>query len=118
MARTTTTLTTITDDLTGRVIEGDSMEVSVIVNGEGWTLDLSPESLSRFEQAVSKFVKDREPQAMRVTMGAQRKPSSATYEPGFLAAVREWARAQGHEVYERGIPKKELIEGYRASLEA
>ena len=118
MARTTTTQVTVTDDLTGRTIEGDAMEVSIIVNGEGWTLDLSPESLARLEQAFSKFVKDREPRPMRVTTGAQRKTSATTYEPGFLAGVREWARAQGHEIYDRGIPKKEFIDGYRASLEA
>ena len=118
MARTTTTQVTVTDDLTGRVIEGDAMEVCIIINGAGVTLDLSPESLARFEQAVAKFMKDREPKPMRVTQGTQRKASAATYEPGFLAAVRDWAREQGHSVYDKGIPKKEFIDGYKASLEA
>lgn len=118
MARTTTTLTTVTDDLTGRTIEGDAMEVCIIINGEGVTLDLSPESLARFEQAVAKFMKDHEPKPMRVTTTAQRATSRSSYEPGFLAAVRDWAREQGHSVYDKGIPKKEFIDGYKASLEA
>lgn len=117
MARNSTTVVTVTDDYSGKVIEGDAHEVTIIIDGEGVTLDLSEASLKQFETAVSKFLKDIPRTSMKVGRTAA-KSSTPSYEPGFLAAVREFARAQGHEVYERGIPKKEFIDGYRASLEA
>lgn len=114
MAKATTTQVVITDDLTGRVIEGDAMEVTVIIDGEGVTLDLSPESLARFETAVSKFLKDSPRVPMKVGRAAV-KPTT-THPAGYLAKVREWAAANGHSVYGKGLVKKSIIAEYEAAM--
>lgn len=115
MARTTETVTTVTDDLTGKTIEGDSHEVTVIIDGQGATLDLGAESLAKFETAVSKFVKDADRIPMRLAKTTA--TSKSKYPAGYLAGVREWAKANSIEVPRVGIVRKEVIEKYEAAMQ-
>ncbi|GAA1482265.1 hypothetical protein GCM10009624_27050 [Gordonia sinesedis] len=114
MARNSTTVVTVTDDYSGKVIEGDAHEVTVIINGEGVTLDLSEASLKAFETAVSKFLKDTPRVTMRVTKSTAR--TAANYPDGYLTKVREWANANGHSVYSKGLVKKSIIAEYEAAM--
>lgn len=114
MARNSTTVVTVTDDYSGKVIEGDAHEVTVIINGEGVTLDLGEASLKQFETAVSKFLKDSPRVAMKV--GRTATKSSPSYPDGYLAKVREWANANGHSVYGKGLVKKVIIAEYEAAM--
>lgn len=116
MARTTETVTTVTDDLTGKVIEGTATEVVVIINGQGTTLDLSDDSVAKFETAVSKFMKDADRVPMRVAKTAATTQSK--YPAGYLAGVREWAKAEGIEVPRVGIVRKDVIEKYESAMKS
>lgn len=114
MARNTSTVVTITDDYSGKVIEGHAHEVTVIIDGEGVTLDLAEASVKQFETAVSKFVKDTPRVAMRVAKSTAR--TAANYPDGYLNKVREWANANGHSVYSKGLVKKSIIAEYEAAM--
>lgn len=114
MARSSTTVVTVTDDYSGKVIEGDAHEVTIIIDGEGVTLDLSEASLKQFETAVSKFLKDTPRTTMKVGRAAAK--SSPSYPDGYLAKVREWATANGHSVYGKGLVRKSIIAEYEAAM--
>lgn len=113
MARVTKTVTTVNDDLTGEIIEGEAHTVSFIIDGEGMTLDLSDESVQKFRDAISEFTQDWDWKPMTVTQARAARKSK--FAPGYLKSVREWAVENGIEVAEKGLVAKSVIEQYEAS---
>lgn len=117
MARSTTTqtITTITDSLTGANLNDDNaVEVFVVIDGQGYALDLDREkSLKQFEAAISKFTKDEATQTMRVTRPTVR--AQARFPEGYLKAVRVWAAEQNITVPKVGVVPKGIIAQYEAA---
>lgn len=98
------------DDLTGK----QSKEVSThafSLDGVGYEIDLVPESYDQLFDALSPFIeKGRKtgrvkgaPKARRVTDG----PSAVD--------VRDWARAHGYDVNDRGRVPAPIREAYEAA---
>lgn len=110
MARTTTTLTTITDSLTGKELkEGQFEEITLQLGKKRWTLDLSSDSMKKLEAALEPFIKNE-------TEKAAKTATKSTYPDGYLNKVREWANANGHSVYSKGLVKKSIIAEYEAAM--
>jgi hypothetical protein len=102
--------TRLVDDLDG----SDAAEtVSFAFEGREYEIDLSQDNAARLRDGLAEFVA-----AARRTGGgnrrapAARSASRSTYDREQALAVREWARANGFEVSERGRIPRIVIEAY------
>lgn len=95
------------DDLDGK--EGDGIAtVRFSVDGAAYEIDLSPANQRAFHKAVGKYVEA----ARRDRGGVSVRPVRTN--PGRLAAIREWARENGHEVSDKGRIPTAIVEAYNA----
>ena len=98
------------DDLDGSAAEGT---VRFGLDGTGYEIDLNAGHARELWDALARYVDA----ARRVTGSARRRPAAAAGRQGDLNAVevREWARAQGIEVKDRGRVPADLIVEFRAA---
>ncbi|MFZ8756954.1 histone-like nucleoid-structuring protein Lsr2 [Microbacterium sp. HMH0099] len=102
----------ITDDLDGTVLEqGEGKQITFSVDGRAYEIDLSESNADSFYKALAPYI-----DAARVTSHSNsrggRQPSRAKSDVD-LAAVREWARANGHTVSDRGRVPATIVEAYK-----
>jgi hypothetical protein len=102
------------DDLDGSEASG-SFDFSL--DGRSYQIDLSEENAARLREALAPYLgaarkAGRRGRAPRPTVGAD-KPARANREE--TAAIRQWARENGHQVSERGRIPKSVIEAYQAA---
>lgn len=113
MARKVQTITTFVDDLDGtELAEAEGETVKFAYKGVSYEIDLGGKNVAKFDKAIEPFIEAGR-KAGRVA-GATRA-SSGRNDPQELAAAREWLRANGHEVSDRGRIPANLLEEYRAS---
>lgn len=97
--------TVVVDDIDGTE---DAREVTFSLDGETWRIDLSEQNRQRLREALGEFIES----AVKVS-GARASRSSADSGPSVdLTAVREWARANGYEVSDRGRIPNKILEAY------
>lgn len=116
------TMTTISlvDDLDGT--DADE-SVSFGLDGTAYEIDLNDANAQRLRDALSVYVAHarrvdgRRPAAprARAARGAAAKPARTAPDREQTAAIREWARSNGHEVSERGRLSAAVIEAYHAA---
>mgnify|MGYP000885804502 CR=1 FL=1 len=112
---------TLVDDFDG---EGDADEtVEFALDGVNYEIDLSAKNAAKLRSDLKKWV-----DAGRRTGGRRRgrggpggAPASggrgrASIDREQSAAIREWARKNGHNVSSRGRISAEIIEAYHASV--
>ncbi|WP_431795256.1 histone-like nucleoid-structuring protein Lsr2 [Microbacterium enclense] len=101
------------DDLDGTVLEeGEGKQVTFSIEGRSYEIDLSDANADKFYSALAPFV-----DAARSIGSAGRQSTSRTLRAKSdldLAAVREWARANGHTVSDRGRIPATIIDAYKA----
>lgn len=109
MARTFVAV--VKDDLTGEVVE-DAETIEFAVNGKSYTIDLGKKNAADFHKALDKYIA-----VAAKTGGASRgrKPGSARGNKEDLAAIREWGKANGFKVSERGRVSADLKDAYSAA---
>ena len=103
--------TLLIDDLDGSAAEGT---VRFGLDGTGYEIDLNAGHAKELRDALARYVDA----ARRVTGSARRPARGGRRESaGDLNAVevREWARAQGIEVKDRGRVPADLIVKFRAA---
>ncbi|MEX0151015.1 histone-like nucleoid-structuring protein Lsr2 [Microbacterium sp. LMI1-1-1.1] len=106
----------LVDDLDGTVLdEGEGTQMTFSIDGRDYEIDLSRRNADKFYRALTPFV-----DAARPARSAAPSGRSGTREPrgssGLdLGAVREWARAQGMTVNDRGRLPATVIEAYSAA---
>ncbi len=109
MAKQTTV--TVTDDLDG---SANATEVSFSLDGESWTIDLSAKNRTALEKAlrpyITKATKQGRPRRASASSKAAGRPSRTD-----LAAVREWAKSNGHSVSDRGRVSSTVQQAYDAA---
>lgn len=112
MAKKIETVVTMTDDL-----DGTKADRTVIFGFDGvaYEIDLSKKNAAAFEKALKPYLQS----ARRVRRPAARTARSRVRQErksgSDLAAVREWARANGHEVSDRGRLPGSVMEAYTAA---
>lgn len=95
----------LVDDIDG----GEAVEtVSFSVDGVGYEIDLSEANAAGFRAAVSPWIS-----AGRRVSG--RRAASRGRGASDAAKIREWAKANGHDVSERGRVSASIREAYAAS---
>jgi hypothetical protein len=105
-----------TDDIDGTA-EAVSIEFSF--DGVNYSIDLSKKNKSAFEKVLKPYIDaakktgGRRPRsAPAAARSRSRRPSAPKTD---LAAVREWAAAQGIEVSSRGRLAKDVVDAYTAA---
>ncbi|MFC8875594.1 histone-like nucleoid-structuring protein Lsr2 [Streptomyces ardesiacus] len=107
----------LVDDLDEETSEGVE-RIEFTWRGTDYEVDLSPEHMAEYDEALAPLLK-----VARAKQGAGRKGGRRTAKPKAEAAaetkkVRDWAKANGHEVPERGPVPKDVREAYaRAQTE-
>jgi hypothetical protein len=118
----TQTIVTLVDDLDGSEASGS---VSFALDGASYEIDLSDDNAEKLRDALSGYVAS----ARRVDGGrrgpgrpkAAAKPAKAARgartapDREQTAAIREWARANGHEVSERGRLSASVLSAFEAA---
>lgn len=95
------------DDLTG---EAADETVTFGLDGVNYEIDLSTENALKLREAISPWAaKSRRIRTTRRTRGTGRVASNNAGE------IREWARANGYKVSERGRISAEIQEAYDAA---
>lgn len=106
------------DDLDGSAASGT---VSFSLDGRSYEIDLSDGNAARLRDSLASFVaasrrsgtSARRGRVQRATAEVPAAPARADRE--VTAAIRTWARENGHEVSERGRIPKAVVEAYQAA---
>lgn len=102
----------LVDDINGA--EADET-VSFALDGARYEIDLSAENAANLRQTLSLYI-DNARKASRTTMrplGAPRRGTRADREQ--TAAIRRWARKNGHKIGDKGRIPIHIVEAYHAS---
>ena len=110
---------TLVDDIDG----SEATEtVSFAVDGSTYEIDLNKENaaalrddFARYVGAARKAGGSGASTARRSPRGGSRAPSSGGSDREEVQRIREWARANGHKVSERGRLSSSVLEAYRAA---
>lgn len=102
----------LVDDLTG----ADAAEtVSFALDGSRYEIDLTADNAAKLRDTLGVYIagarRSNRP-AVR-SNGASRRGSRADREQ--TAAIREWARVNGHRIGEKGRIPSHIIEAYHAA---
>ncbi len=117
----TETTTRLVDDLDGS--DADDT-VSFALDGASYEIDLSDENAARLRDALAEYVASaRRADGARRSAGRPKaaKPAKASRggrtapDREQTAAVREWARANGYEVSERGRLSANVLAAFEAA---
>ena len=101
------TKTLIVDDLDGS--DGAST-VSFSLGNTAYEIDLSKKNKAAMEKTLSKFTT-----AARRVGGSGRRKGSRSASRQQTGAIREWAKASGRKVSERGRIPQTVIDAYNAA---
>lgn len=107
--------THLIDDLTGDTIEdGAGRTVAFSFDGAHYEIDLSDDNAEALRETLSDYVaaaRKVSGRAGRATVGGAPKRSNSEE----LAKIREWAKANGHEVSSRGRISQAVRDAYDAA---
>jgi hypothetical protein len=110
----TETTTRLIDDLDGSDAQ---RTVTFAWDGRAYEVDLSKKNLAAFEKIMKPYLTAA--RSARATparsAGRGRSPGTGARRRRDLQAIREWARANGHEVSDRGRVSASVIEAYEAA---
>lgn len=109
MAKKTEVVVTMTDDLDGAKAD---RTIAFAWGGTTYEIDLSKKNASTFEKAVAPYVASA--RRVRSTGSRGRKPVGSRTRSD-LSAIREWARASGYEIADRGRISQEIQDAYDAA---
>jgi hypothetical protein len=107
MAKQTTV--TITDDLDGST---NAKEVSFSLDRKTWVIDLSAKNRAALEKALKPYIAKATEQRGANRRGKSTRSSFRSKPRTDLAAVREWAKSNGHKVSDRGRISADVLKAY------
>jgi hypothetical protein len=103
----------VTDDIDGS--DADE-EVLFAFRGAQYEIDLSARNVEALEKALARYVKaGREVRPARGTTRRSATTRSAKAAKEDVATMREWAKANGYRVADRGRVSTEIREAFQAA---
>jgi len=107
-------VTTLVDDLDGTVIEeGGGETLRFAIDGASYEIDLTKDNAQRLRDALAPYVDvARGFGSASASRGRAQAPSSNNSKEE-LSAARQWLRAEGHNVSDRGRIQNDLLELFR-----
>lgn len=101
----------LVDDLTGE--ESDKVEtITFSLDNISYELELNPKNADKFRGLFQSYIAVARKTGGRARRGSGGAKASNREE---LQAMREWARANGHEVSDRGRISQEIRDAYSAA---
>lgn len=101
----------LTDDLTGSEIPaGKGETVSFSLDGTTYEIDLTAKNAAALRKAVAPYI-----EAGRRQSAGRRSPARRTRVGPDAKTVKEWARANGYEVKDRGRVSREVQKAFEAA---
>lgn len=110
----TETITRLIDDLDGNEAE---RTVTFAWDGRVYEIDLSKKNIAAFEKTMKPYLvaaRNARPATAR-SSARGRSTSGSAQRRRDLQTIREWARANGHEVSDRGRVPASIVEAYEAA---
>jgi Lsr2 len=101
--------TRLVDDLDGSEAEET---VTFSLAGRQYEIDLSGKNAARLRESLASFVAAARRSGGRQSSTVVRSTSPVTNDREHTAAVREWARQNGHQVSDRGRIPNSVLEAY------
>ena len=99
------------DDLDGTVInDGTGGTVQFALQGRSYEIDLSDENTGRLQELLEPYISKA-----RQTGQIRRPSTPSPKNSSKLQDIREWARANGHQVSERGRIAKTVQDAYASA---
>ncbi|BDZ44955.1 histone-like nucleoid-structuring protein Lsr2 [Naasia aerilata] len=102
------------DDLDGSVItDGSGGTVAFSYQGKSYEIDLSSDNREKLASALEPYISKARPTGQRRRVAEA--PSQSRNSGGSgnrLQEVREWARANGHQVSDRGRISKQIQDAF------
>jgi hypothetical protein len=110
------------DDLSGQThFAGQNQTVRFALDGQSYEIDLSDQDAADFRRALQPYVQSGRQASRRTRNSASprgRTPGRRGTQAGRRednAAIRDWARAHGHEVSDRGRIPMHVVQAYQAT---
>jgi hypothetical protein len=100
-------------DLSGNEIKNGGESISFSYRGADYTIDLSAKEAEAFGKAIAVYIEHGQKQrggSRRI--GNMRRHHQGGTDREHLKAAREWLRAHGYQVSDRGRIKAELLDLY------
>ena len=99
----------VVDDLSGSVIpDGDGRSITFSFDGESFEIDLSNEHVEQFRDLLAPYI--------NVARALGKKRGASAPKSSDLQQIRDWARANGIDVSDRGRISATVRAEYAASL--
>jgi len=108
----TQTIITITDDL-DQTSEADKT-VTFGLEGKTWEIDLSSAHIDELNDALAVYIEHGRPVTSTKVRPTTGRATKADREQ--TQAIREWGRANGYTVSDRGRIPATLLEAYNAAV--
>lgn len=104
----------LVDDIDGTLLEvGEGETIHFSLNGIAYEIDLTNAHADELREALDPYIKaGRRASAGNARSAAPRRRSARNSEVG---EIREWAKAQGLKVSERGRISADVMDAYRAT---
>ena len=105
----------LVDDLDGTVLEpGEGASVQFALDGRGYEIDLTDENAEKLRELLAPYMDAGRRVASSGSVAKTNRPRSAGSGRD-LQKVREWARANGHTVSDRGRIPQVILDEFDAA---
>ena len=100
-------------DLSGDEIKDGGESIGFSYRGTDYTIDLSEKEAKSFDKAIAMYIEHSQKQrGGQRRIGNMRRHTGGGSDREHLKAAREWLRANGYQVSDRGRIKAELMDLY------
>lgn len=107
-------VTHLVDDLDGSVLEdGKGKQVTFALEGRSYEIDLSSDNADKLYEALAPYVNAARSIGSSGAGRSRRNPPRKSSAD--LGTVREWARANGHTVSDRGRVPSTIFDAFEAA---
>lgn len=107
------TFTRIVDDLTHEVLdEGEGETLTFSFQNKSYSIDLGQKNADEFRKVMQKYASVATQEVARLPRAASTSTKSNKEE---LAAIRVWAKDNGHAVSERGRIAQSIQDAFHAA---
>jgi len=110
----TRTQTILISDLSGDEITDGGQTVDFAYRGQSYTIDLTDQEAEKFDKAMAFYI-DFATKIGGRSQSSRRRSTSRSSSSDDLGAIREWARANGYKVSDRGRISASVREAYAAA---
>jgi hypothetical protein len=113
--------TTVADVVIGEArSEGQQQTIAFGLDGQAYEIDLDADHAGELRSTLQRYIDagrriGEQPTAPATTESVRPRRSAATAQQNDPAAIRAWARAEGHPVSDRGRIPAPVLQAYEAA---